>query len=96
MNANEAKALREKEHSANINAWAVRAIARADEKIRLYAAKGKGSCDVDLKFPPDRPNDETSEEVATEVKRILAEERGFTVRIRQKINHDGAILEIIW
>ena len=96
MNAKEAKELREKEHEANIVAWSVRALARVDEKVRVYAGKGLNSCEVDLKFPPDRPDDETSEEVAKAVKTVLTDERGFTVRIRQKIGHDGAVLEIIW
>ena len=96
MNADQAKIGGIKAEESQLCEWATKVLDRANKKIQIYSARGKDNCELDLKFPPRKPNDKTSEAVAKRVKSILANERNFDVRIVQRINHDGAIIRILW
>lgn len=82
-------------NNANIEAWSAKAVNRAAEKIRNYTAKGKQECELDLKYPPRNPNDETSLAVAELfVKHFEAD--GYAVQLIQRVNHTGAICLVKW
>jgi len=96
MNADKAKIVQDEALKRTLEDWSLKALRRAEKKICSYAMEGAFECEIDLKFPPSKPNDKTSEKVAKRLKKILADERGFDVRIIQRVNHDGAICRIIW
>jgi len=96
MNADKAKKIQEQAFEEILKGWTTKALARAEQKIFAYSKNSKSECEIDLKFPPDKPNDKTSEKVAKRLKKILADELGFDVRIIQRVNHNGAICQIIW
>ena len=79
----------------NIKAWSDKAIHRAAEKIRVYTEKGKKECELDLKYPPRNPDDETSVAVA-ELFVQHFEAKGFSVQLIQRVDHLGAICVVKW
>lgn len=95
MDKQQAKQQTAREHEINIQTWTDKAVSRAAEKIRIYTGKGKSECELDLKYPPKNPDDQTSMEVA---ERFVAhfEGRGYSVQLIQRVNHLGAICRVKW
>jgi len=75
--------------------WAKKAIRRANGKIALYTAQGKNECELDFKYPPRNPDDNTSAEVA-EIVVSHFEHKGYSCQLVQRVNHLGAICRIKW
>ena len=95
MNQREARDNMGSAMEANIQAWASKAINRAAEKIRIYTEKGKSTCELDLKYPPRNPDDDTSAEVAELLVKHFEAKR-YCVQMIQKVNHLGAICIVKW
>jgi len=94
MNADKAKIKKQAATAELYAEWTRRAIKRAEKKIEKHIAKGY--CELDLKFPPSNPDDDTSEEVAHRLKKHLASENGYRIVLHQRVNHLGVIVKIHW
>jgi len=79
----------------DIETWSSKAINRAAEKVRIYTEKGKTECELDLKYPPRNPDDNTSAEVAENLVKHF-EAIGYSVQLIQRTNHIGAICRVKW
>lgn len=95
MNASQAKMEKRAKLARLHQAWTNSAIDRATDKITKHVEKGR--CELDLKFPPRRPDDETSRAVAERFVAIMeAPPYDYTVNMTQRVQHIGVICEIIW
>jgi len=83
------------ERTSNVRLWTNKAINRAADKIRIYTEKGFTSCELDLKYPPRNPDDDTSAEVAEGIV-VHFESIGYSCQLIQRVNHIGAICRIKW
>ena len=95
MNQHDARTAMSINKSLSIEAWADKAINRANGKITLYTTQGKNECELDFKYPPRNPDDKTSAEVA-EIVVSHFESNGYACQLVQRVNHLGAICRIKW
>jgi len=94
MNAEQAKIKKQTATAELYAEWTRRVINRAEDKIEKHVADGH--CELDLKFPPSKPNDDTSQEVAHRLRTHLASQDGYDVVLHQKKGHLGVIVKISW